>query len=280
MEEKDLLRKNFEYFENELLPYYILLHTSKNTMVIKVQKENLKHLLGVSHVANIKFNSIRPIEFYNNLQNYKYNLFNLIDESRFKNNNLFYDEKIVYQKNYYFKEAFTSLLSTPNIYIYKRDFRSGYFQTDFVHVQINENIGLYVGIVGDEFSNYHYFNSVLAEYDNPKKYLTGPKIKVTKIEKITTEEFCEENFNFFPSKNYKPLKEMSQKKSGKVINLKALLKKINEELNPNLKISIGRYGKNSIQVYKNDTCIETKEKIPYDLLTAKEIAQYLLDKYV
>lgn len=78
MEEKDLLRKNFEYFENELLPYYILLHTSKNTMVIKVQKENLKHLLGVSHVANIKFNNICPIKFYNNLQNYKYNLFDLI----------------------------------------------------------------------------------------------------------------------------------------------------------------------------------------------------------
>lgn len=275
--ERELLKQNLEYFNQELLPYYIILHTTKGAIVINVQKENLKHLLGVPH-SNFKLCNLRSKKFYEKLLDDKYDLFDLIDKNRFYDNNLLYEEELIYRKNYYFKTVFSSLFNLPEIHIYQKKFVNDQFNTDYIHFQLEDNFGLYIGIVGDDSSDYHYFNSVLAEYDNPTKYVTGPKIKVTKIQKVEKDKFNPNDFKFIHSKNYH-IKNENEEIAKKSVDFKRLKNSINKLLAPNLKITLGKYGKNTIQVYKNDECIQSKENIPLNLTTANEIANYLMGKY-
>lgn len=280
MEEQRLLSQNLEYFQNELLPYYLVLHTSSGAIVINIQKENLKHLLGIPH-SNFKLNNIRPIEFFEDLEQNKYDLFDLIDKDRFYENNLLYEEELIYRKNYYFTTVFNSLINSPKIYLYRKTYLNNQFDADYVHFQIDDGFGLYIGIVGDIDSGYYFFNSVLAESDNPRKYLTSSsKVKITKIERIKKDDFNPESFKFVRSKNYQNKCVPTAPKKKKNLDYKALKNTINKKLEPHLNISVGRYGKNSIQVYKDSNCIETNEHIPNELTDVNDIVNYLMEKYL
>ena len=140
MEEQNLLHDNLEYFEKELLPYYVLLYAKSGPIVIDIKKENLKHLLGISHATSILGN-IPAKEIYERIKLNRYNLFHLIDQDWFINNKLYYEEELVFRKNYHFIEAFDSLLFSPNLYLYSKQYSSGDFDIDYIHFKLNIDYG-------------------------------------------------------------------------------------------------------------------------------------------
>lgn len=276
MEAATLLQNNIDYFNKELLPYYVILHTSKGAIVVDIKEENLKYLLGVPH-SNFKLNNIPAKRFYTELNQGKYTLFDLIDKARLKDFNLLYEEELIYSKNIYFISVFTSLFNNPEIYLYQKIYKSNVFDTDYIHFQYQNGYGLYIGIVGNLTDDYHYFNSILAEANNPRKHLTGSKIKITKIERIKKEEFDATKYTFSPSKHNAT--RLIGKTGIKKINLKQLVPKINELLTHHLKVEYGKFGKNTLQIYKNDVLIEPKEKVPNEYTNSEEIANYIMSKY-
>lgn len=277
MEERNLLHDNLEYFEQELLPYYVLLYAKNGVIVIDIRKENLKHLLGISHTTST-LGSLPAKKIYERIKSNQYDLFDLIDYDRFINEQLYYEEELIYKKNYHFKEAFNSLLSSPNLYLYQKQYSTGDFDTDYIHFELIMGYGLYIGICGDENSNFHYFNSIFAEYQNPEKYKNGTRISITKIEKILKDDFNSENYRVMISRHFKSKNLKSTK--VKAIDYKRLKTKINKILiEYDMSITIGTYGKNSIQVYKDNECIDKRADIPKKLSSEIEIATYIISKY-
>lgn len=276
MEEKNLLQSNLEYFNNELLPYYIILHTAKGAIVVDVKEENLKHLVGATH-STLAMNRMRPIDFYTGLTNKELTLFSLIDEERFNNEELLYEETLIYNKNYYFQTAFDTLIQSPSIYLYRKASNNDLFDTDYLHFKYENGAGVYIGIVGDTDSDYHHFNSILAELDKPEKYRTGGKIKITNIERIKKELFKEDKYKFSPSKRFQT--HASSQKQTKSRNFKKIKNEINKLLPDHIKITVGSYGNNSVQIFIDGNCTETKASIPNQYNTAKEIANFIKDNY-
>lgn len=277
MEAATLLQKNIDYFNKELLPYYVILHTSKGAIVVDIKEENLKHLLGVPH-SNFRLNKISAKRFYNELNQGKYTLFDLIDKERLKEFNLLYEEDLIYSKNLHFISVFDSLLNSPTIYLYKKINISDLFDTDYIHFQINNGFGLYLGIVGNTTDDYYYFNSILVEANNPNKYITGKRITITKIERVRKNKFDASNYCFCSSKHHKSV--LSNKPNTKKINLKQAILELNPLLLPyNLKVGYGKFGKNTLQIYKKDVLIEPKEKVPNECINSEEIANYIISKY-
>lgn len=210
MKKNSLLQQNIEYFNKEILPYYIILHTSNGAIVIETKEENLKHLLGVSH-SFISSSKISAKRFYNNLMQGHYTLFDLIDEERYKTLKLTYEEELIFRKNKYFCSTFTTLFDTPNLYLYRKKNNSE-FNTDHLHFQLVDNCGLYIGIRGNSNNNYYCFNSILVENTNPKKYLTGTRVRVTKIERIRKIDFSEGLYTIYPSKHNRESQHCYEKK--------------------------------------------------------------------
>lgn len=200
--------ENLSFFTRELLPYYIVLHSANGLIKIDVKKENLKHLFGVGHSC-LKLNKIRPLKFFDELSNGKYNLFDLIEYNRFKLGKLFYQEKLILKKNLFFKSIFESLLNSPQIYIYAKGTSNGKFNTDYLHFKLENGNGIYLGFVIDKKTGLYYFNSILVESECPKKYLNGKQVKITKIERILKEKsFFDDTSSLETYQEIYPLKKM------------------------------------------------------------------------
>lgn len=183
----------------------------------------------------------------------------------------------------HFIEAFDSLITSPDIHLYYSQPSSGDFYTDYIHCYIHhdttQDYGLYIGIYGDTDSNFHFFNSVVAEYKKPEKFKKGIRIAITKVEKILKTDFIPENYHFILSRN-NIHKSNYTKTRKKKIDLKKHKNEINSILKKhNMTITIGRYGKNSVQIYINDECIDKDPDLLKNFSSSKEIAQYIIKKY-
>lgn len=272
----DLIKENFLFFENEILPYYILLYTSTGVIVVDTKPENLKHLLGIDKTANLKYKKMSAFAFYNHLKEYDIELFELIRKKEFYEKTLSQDELFIYRKNYVFTEVFESFLSNTNISIYIR--RPGdLFDSDYVHFCWIGKSGGYIGIIGSDKNNYHYFDSVMLETDNPKKYI-GPKILVKKIERIPKEKFDINRYKISTSKRFVKKKKFQNNKTKK-IDLKKLQSSVKKLLNDDIEIRFGTNGNNTYEIRKNGKVVEPKYRPAAGITTAEEIAQYINDTY-
>lgn len=219
---------------------------------------------------------MRADKFYHTLNNKTIDLFEIIDKQRYLDNKLTTDELYILRKNYSFIDIFESLFNEPNIRFYKMK-DSHYFDADYVQFTFINKSGGYIGIIGSEENNYHYFNSVILENDNPEKY-KGYPVVVKNITKIKKEDFQFNDYKFVESKRLINLQK-EKKKTTKKINLKQKKGDITKRLNNNLKIEIGKYGKNTIQVYYNNNLIDRKLKLDSHYNTPEKIANYINSHY-
>lgn len=269
---KKILKQNHTYFKEELLPYYILVNTLESSIFIDVEEQNLRHLLGVNKTFNDKYRNMTAKKFFHVLNNKNIDLFEIIDKQRYMDNHLTTDELHILRKNYSFITLFESLFSEPNIQLYK--IKPGdNFDADYVHFTFINKGGGYIGIIGSDKNNYHYFNSVILENDNPKKY-RGYPIVVKSIEKIKKEDFRFRDYKFVHSKRFITMQK-EKKKTVKKMNLKLKKKEINTLLNNDVKIEIGQYGKNTIQIYFNSQLIEKNLKLDFTYDTPQKVADYI-----
>ncbi|MFQ9923819.1 MAG: hypothetical protein ACLRVU_09910 [Beduini sp.] len=195
----ELLYDNLMYFENKILPYYILLYTAKGVIVINPLERNLKHLTGASHSKYVSIKNADAQYFYKQVRNKNIHLFHLINKDKYLNKCLDYKDLLILSKNMCFVELFDSLLGNPQLCLYAKASNTDIFDTAYLHFKLTENYGLYLGVIGDNESNYHFFNSIIQSIENPNKYIVK-KINVSKIKFIMKEEFIEENYAFYLSK--------------------------------------------------------------------------------
>lgn len=248
---KYILKQNHLYFKENLLPYYNLIHTLDGVIVINVEDSNLKHLLGINKTYNDKYRNMSAKKFYNTLNDRNIDLLDIIDKQHYFDNELTMNELYILRKKYSFIPIFESLFSKPNIRLYKTC----------------------IGIVGSSESNYHYFNSVILENNIPEKY-KGYPIVVKRVEKVKKDKFIFNAYNFVKSKRFINIQKENKIREKK-IDVKAKKKEINKFLNDEIRIEVGRFGKNTIQVFVNDELIEKKLKLDSTYNTSLKIAEYI-----
>lgn len=273
---ENIVYNNYLYFINNILPNYFLLYTSYGTIVVDTNETNFKHLIIGTHCNNLSIQNKRPSDFYDEIE--KYNIFSFINKEDFSHNNLNYIDEYILNKNKYFIEIFQSLLNTKDLIIYKKQ-ANAELDTDYLYFGIKDNIGMYLGIIGDDKSNYHYFNTICCFAENIKRLSVGKRIKITKIEIIDKNDFIENNYTFY----------LSKRNPSNIIHNKPQIKKelnnsdrkiINQQLRNNLKIDKGEFGKKSIKIIKDGKILEKGMKLDlkkYD--TNKKIAEYINNTY-
>lgn len=284
MEEIDaniIIKKNYAFFIEELLPYYIIINTYQGSIIINVEEGNLKHLLGINKTFNSKYKNMAATKFFDFMNDNNVDLFEIIDKQRYEDNELITEEMHIYKKNYFFIDVFESLFNESNIRLYLKK-PSDSFDADYVQFTYINRSGGYIGIIGSEENNYHYFNSVIIENEVPEKY-KGPSVTVKNIIRIKKNDFKFNEYTLVESKRFikKKAQNITIKKKRKPTDLTALKKRKKELLKANLRISVGEFGNNTIQVYQNDKLVEKKLKIPekyiYDKIEI--IAEYINNKY-
>lgn len=283
MEKKmgSLVSDNFNFYKKEILPFNFIVYTSKGEIIITPQKSNLKHLLGIGKSINATYANMPAKKFFDKMdaKTNPISLFEFIDEERYINGGLYLDEVHILNKNLYFQDIFEEFFSSPNLFYFIKK-KENLFDADYIHFCYVEKAGGYIGIKGDDKTNYHFFNSIIYEPEIPKKY-KGTKIIVYKIERIKKESFCVDNYNVVCSNRFEKskIKKNISKKEITKIDYKKIEKKINALLKSDLYISVGMYGKNSIQLYKRKKRIETNLTLSKELNTPQKIAKYINETY-
>ncbi|MFQ9923814.1 MAG: hypothetical protein ACLRVU_09880 [Beduini sp.] len=252
---------------------HIILETTLGHLIIDSKEENLKHLLGIDKSYNIIYTRMSAKNFYDHLFKSTVSIFELVDKKRYETSSLTKDELYIYGRNAAFVSIFKSLFNETNIMVYKKQIGT-LLDTDYLQFCYINSAGGYLGIVGGTTDDYYHFNSVVLERDNPNKYI-GQKVVIKSIEKVLKSEFKRENYNIYASKRYKKLSAKQIKKA----NYKQLVKDINLLLIDDLILGLGRYGKNSIQVYRSKTLIEKRLNIPDEIETVANIATYINEQY-
>lgn len=107
----NIINKNYQYFKDNILPYYILIYTNHGAIVIDSSEINLKHLLGIYKTNNLKYGRMSPLYLWDYLSYNDVLLFDLIDEARFENNTLSIDELFLYRRNIGLIPIFESLFN-------------------------------------------------------------------------------------------------------------------------------------------------------------------------
>lgn len=280
---EDIIRKNYQYFKENILPYYILVYTNQGVIVVDSSELNLKHLLGMHKTSNIKYSRMSSIYLWDYLENDGYiSLFELIDKNRFEDNTLSTDELFLYRRNIGFIPIFESLFHQTNLNFYRKNIGDD-FDTDYVQFCYYNHLGGYLGIIGSDRNNYHYFNSIMLEYDNPEKHI-GVKVIVKKVERIKKDDFKNTDYKIIPSKRFVKKQKQHKPKIEKPQIKKELnnndRKIINQLLKNNLKIDKGEFGKKSIKIIKDGKVLERGIKLNFtDLDTNKKIAEHINNKY-
>ena len=280
---KNLIIKNYHYFKINILPYYILIHTNQGVILVDSSKANLLHLLGIHKTGNFKYKRMKPIELWNYLDTgHNISLFDLIDKNRFESDTLSTDELFLYRRNKGFIPIFESLFNQINLNFYLKKFGND-FDADYIQFCYYNRMGGYLGIIGSDKNNYHYFNSIMLEYDNPEKYI-GPKVIVKKVEKILKSEFVYTNYRIVSSKRFAKKQRTNtisnSTKPNINISSNKCRNKINQLLKYDLKIEKGENGKKSIKITKNKTVLEKGIRLNFKSLdTYEKIANFINKTY-
>lgn len=259
------------------MPNYFLLYTSCGTIVVDTNETNFKHLIIGTHCNYLSIQNKRPSDFFNEIE--KYDIFSFINKEDFINKDLQYTDEYILNKNKYFIEVFQSLLDAKDLIIYKRK-ANAELDTDYLYFGIKDDVGMYLGIIGDDKSNYHYFNTICCFTENIKRLSIGKRIKVTKIEIINKNDFIENNYTFYLSKRNPSNIHKNNKPQNKKEISNNDRRKINQLLKNNLKIDKGELGKKSIKIIKGNKIIEKGIKLDFiQLDSIEKIADYINKNY-
>lgn len=275
----NLLKENSNYFVNNIEPYFFLLYNIHNeAIVIKVHKSNFGHLIVHEKSSNILYSSMSGNKLYSSFKNGKIkSLFDFIDEERFNNNELTLEENFIYQKNIIFIDIFESLLNHVNLRLYRK-IPGDDFDTDYLHVKSYTNAKGYVGIKGGENNDYHYFNSIIHEVNRNEIY-RGIPYCIKNVEQIPKKNFVESKYKFVKSKSHSEIKHKKKVSQNKKFNFDKNKNLINKRLTNSFILKTGRYGKNSVQIYKNSECIENHFERIEGLHTTEQIIEYIKSHY-
>ncbi len=277
MEKSNLINKNFIYFKNEILPYYIIVNTREGSIVIDTVKENLYHLLGINKSVNLKYKNMKPLQFYNYIEE------NIVtfEELMTDNTMTYLDDQYIYYKNKIFIPVFNDFLHNTNV-MHHRKQQGDFFDSDYINFCWINYAGCYLGIIGGKQNKYYYFNSIMMEMENPEKYI-GPKVFVTSISRVKKAEFNINNYKIISSKRYINIENKKTKsKTNTKPNYKIVYKKINKSLKNGLNLKYGASGKNTLQLYRNNISINKhfeNELESCSLTKPNEIADYINKKY-
>lgn len=301
MDYNTLLRDNFNYYVTNIEPFYFLLYTTTNKIIlIDPTESNFAHLVGIKSASNRNMASMSAIDIYTYLKvndNVK-SIFYLINYERYKNNELTTNEMFVLQKNIHFIELFEYLihfgaennikkkikLVSKNI----NEFDSDYF---FVYQYENGYKG-YISIKGDDKSKFKFrFNSVMYRNDT----INSTNYTITKIEKIQKEliniEELGDNGKLIISERYRNINVIKNvPKPPKPFALIENIEAINKKLQSNCVLKKGRYKKSSVQIELNGIEVEKnlEQKIKeinesrekQKIQSVDAVIQYIQDEYI
>lgn len=279
----ELFIKNFKYYKEEVLPYIFILETKEGCIKIIPRKNNLKHLLGVSHSTNRFFSSLNATAFYKHLDENGINRFKkewIIEEEYLIDKFKKYDRQVIIEKNVCFIDVFENMITSNELYVFIPSVNSsnipdyicvcydGFYTESFLCIKAKEN------------SDIFFFSSIIGNPINPNQY-KGKKVLVTKLHKIRKNDvdFCYDNFTFI--KKERKLTNSSENtltnstKKVKRIDFKKEAKYINKNLKNGFSVSVGKYKKNSIQVLKNgiEICKDLQEITT--IASAKDVINYI-----
>ena len=279
----ELFIKNFNYYKEKVLPYIFILETKEGYIKIIPRKNNLKHLLGISHSANCFFGSLNASDFYNYVDVNGINCFKnewIIEEEYLIDEFKKYDRQVIVEKNKCFIDVFESMITSNELYVFTPGVNSSNIP-DYICVCYDGfYIESFLDIKAKDNSDVFFFSSIIGNPINPNQY-KGKKILVTKLYKIrkNNTDFCYDNFKFIKKErkitNSRENALASSTKKIIKIDFRKETKYINKNLKNGFSISVGKYKKNSIQVLKNgiEICKDLRETTTIN--SAKDVIDYI-----
>lgn len=207
--EKNIVKENYEYYINNILNnYFIIPLINGENIIIKNEETDFPHLIGKDHFTKINLRNKNAKQICKMINNSRsFGLQDLIDEKALNGGKMNQDETFVYDKNYYFIDAFSKFDEISKneqqdlkIYIYKyrdqninniknnRRNRNN-FDTDYLFLAIEDKNELVeIGIKGMDNKHIYKFNSVVVprRKDQYNGYPLRTKNKI-KIVEITTD---------------------------------------------------------------------------------------------
>lgn len=283
MKNDKIIRNNFEYFKTHLLNRYFIFKLGENNIVVKVDKQNFSHLIGIKYSSKGRYYMFRSEQIYNVLDTTSEidNLTDLIDEDRLNYGELNESEKFFVDKNSCFEYLFDSLIKYNNyeLILYKKDATAS-FDADYLYCEIVDEFETkgYIGLIGEEKTNYYRFNSV---YKDDKKIITGVKRKVDNFSIIEQDSFNEKDFMFMPSprnvNNIKLKRKVAKTGSFKIDN--KIVNYINKELDHQYKLIKGNGKAKQYNLTKNkEILIKDFQEEPFEK-SVEGIIKYINKKY-
>lgn len=274
----NLLYHNAVYFKKKILPYTFLIKTTKGIIVISTTVHDFAHLVGKQYTNNSSISRLNTKDFFFKALKKEITYEDLLKIETSKN---YLHHQWITEKNETFIDLFKSFESCERLSIYKAIGAEIFTQIDmdYFHLKTALTTSL-LGLIGSDKENVFSFNTILSNLESTSRFEKFQKIKVLEIKKIQN-KYLDAELKKTTDKIVKSQRNKSNSvKRNKQLDIKRMKKDIEKNLIDNLSISIGMYGKNSIQVYKNDKCIETNlkfNKLKYN--TAKLIAEYINETY-
>ncbi|WP_296877218.1 hypothetical protein [Thomasclavelia sp.] len=279
----DILYRNAEFYQNEILPYFFLLESKKYIMLIKTSGHDFSHLVGKQYSKNFFIARMKTKEFFRKILNKEIKYDDLINFDREK-----YSQEYnwIQNKNTIFIELFSSFINEINLKMYKNSNHELYtnIDLDYYHQKGNENISI-LGIKGSDEENSFVFNSILSNDDEDliKRFSKNKQIFIIKNHKVRKLDINKAinkiglNLKDSPRNTYN-----QRKKSSKTNNILTNqdIKCINRLLLGNLSIEKGENGKKSIKITRNKVILEKGIRLDLkNLDTCEKIAYFINETY-
>ena len=288
----DVLYKNAKYFKENILPYTFIIVTKKGHIVVRSSESDFYHLVGGQHSTNSEVLRKSQKAFYKDVLAHKIKYVNLLNTADI--NNLNKNQNYIHLKNTIFISVFDSFSNQIKMKQFdkKRNLNAKTFFTDYyhydkIHNNLNEIAKLNIlGIIGQTSNSYFCFNSIMQLISKQKieSYLKEQDVDVFDAFSIPNNEF-DEYLKLNKSKILISTHSLFRNEKKKARHSKKILSnkeiaKINKNLHKSLFIKCGMYGKNSIQLFKNNSIIKTDlQHQIYGLKTLEEIIKYINETY-
>ncbi|PWM80020.1 MAG: hypothetical protein DBY41_07455 [Clostridium sp.] len=291
MDYNDILYKNALYFKENILPFTFIIVTKRGHIVIRSSKSDFFHLVGGQHTTNLQILRMHQKNFYENVLSNNIRYFDLLNTTAI--DNLDKHQKYIHLKNTIFISLFESFINRIKIkhfnknHFHAKSFYTDYYHYDGIYNELNEIIKLNVlGIVGQTSNSYFCFNSIMQVLSMPdiENYLKEQDIEVIDAYSLSNGEFDnylkENKSNIINSQHALFTTKKPKKKTQKKQISNKDISKINAKIHKNLSIKCGMYGKNSIQLLKDNSIIETNLQTKLSSFkTIDEIIKYINKNY-
>ncbi|MEG1474632.1 MAG: hypothetical protein RSC10_02670, partial [Longicatena sp.] len=137
----------------------------------------------------------------------------------------------------------------------------------------------YLGIIGSSENDYHYFNSLIYEKNRNGNY-KGISFRIKRLERIPKNEFVKDDYTFIKSKHHKEeLQPKHIKSNKKIFDYLKHKNEINKRLHEGIILKVGCYGKKSVQIYKDKSCIEQHFEKLINAENAEQVISFINETY-